>query len=139
MQPVTIAGPHLKCYINNTLAGYVTSIQYTVNTAHRKIDAIDNIQSQELAVANYEVSANIGLVSSRILMGLEGAGITTSADKLPILKYLSIVVLDKVTDRIVFEAQKAVVESQSWTVQAKGLLTGQFAIKAIGFSTDATQ
>jgi hypothetical protein len=136
MQPQILAAAHLKCYINNSLAGYVTGFNYSINTQHRSIEAVDNVQAQELAPSTYTVTASFQMVSSRVLMGLEGAGIGVYADQLPRHKYLDIVILDRVTERIVFQAVKAVVETQSWTAQAKGLLSGQFTVKALSFMSD---
>jgi hypothetical protein len=136
MQPQIVAAPHLKCYINNTLAGYVTGFSYTINTQHRSIEAIDNVQTQELAVSNYNIQASFSVISSRVLLGLEGAGVAVYADQLPRHKYLDIVLLDRVSERIVFQAINAVIETQSWTAQAKGLMTGQFTVKAIAFLSD---
>lgn len=136
MQPQILSGAHLKCYINNSLAGYVTGFNYSVVTNHRAIEAIDNVQAQELAPSSYSVAASFSIISSRVLMGLEGAGVAVYADQLPRHKYLDIVLLDKVTGRIVFQAINAVIDAQSWTAQAKGLMSGQFSVKALSFTSD---
>lgn len=131
MQPSTIAAPHLKCFIDGRLAGFVVGFNYSIDSSHRTINAIDEVRAQEHAAASYGVSANFAVISSRALLGLEGAGITVYADALPRQKYLTITIVDRITDKIVFQAESAVVENQSWSVQPKGLVTGQFSIKAL--------
>ena len=84
-----------------------------------------------MAPATYGVSANFAVISSRVLLGLEGAGITVYADALPRQKYTTITILDRITDKIVFQTERSVVETQSWSVQPKGVVTGQFTIRGI--------
>jgi hypothetical protein len=69
--------------------------------------------------------------------GLEGAGLTVFADQLPRQKYLKIVVVDRVTDRVVFEVISAVLISQTWQAVPRQLMQGNFTIKALSYTSDS--
>jgi hypothetical protein len=136
MQPQLLATPHLKLYINARVAGFVVGMSYSIETPHRSLEAIDNISSQELAVATYKIRANFNVICPRSTLGLEGAGVAYSLNQLPLGKYLNIILLDKVTDKIVFQMEQAVVDSQNWQIQPKGLMSGQFSVTGIVGSSD---
>lgn len=136
MQPILVAGAHLKCYINGRLFGTVTAMGFNVITAHEKRREIDNPETVEHVPTIFDLQGTFGLLRARD-GGLEGQGIVPFGREIPRAKYLTIELLDRITGQIIFRATEAVVTAQQWQVQAKGLMTGSFTFEASGFSNEA--
>lgn len=134
--PVLIHAPSVACYINGKVLGLVYSFDWTSITPRKKISAIDVLQDLELAPTDSKVSFNMGLYRLRGGGGLEGANITAPAPDLAQENYFSVVLLDLVTKFVIFNAQKASVESQSWSVATKAYMTGSVSCSALSWNNE---
>jgi hypothetical protein len=134
----TIAGAHLKCYINGKLLGYVMAVPaWNISTDWAELREIDNPVANQLAPRTYSVSGTIQILRGRSTGGLEGAGLVPSADAMLRQKYLTVELQDRITQDIVYHAAFCQVIQQQWSVNAKGLTTGTFNFKGISFSNEA--
>ncbi len=68
--------------------------------------------------------------------GLEGKGIAASQKDILSEKYIGIVVVDRVTDSVVFQCDRVAVTSQKWSVKSKGILEGSFSFEAIDIKNE---
>ena len=130
MQSRVISGPRLKCVINGRVFGIVTSFRYEIRSSHAPAQGLDQNTVQEWIPTTYRVSGQVGVLRLHGTGGLEGAGVVAFSDDVLRQKYLTIELVDRVTERTVFSAINSVVSAQSWQVAAKGLLTGSFAFEA---------
>lgn len=139
-QSFTLAGAHLKCYINGKLLGYVISVpSFQVRHEWAPLREIDSLLARQLAPRMYEVSGNIQVLRGRSTGGLEGAGLVSSGESMMLQKYLTIELQDRFTQDIVFRAVSCEANNQQWQIQTRGLVVGSFNFTGITFATEATQ
>jgi hypothetical protein len=138
MQTFSIAAAHLKCYVNSKLLGYVMSVPaWTVATEWAELREIDNATGAQLTPRTYTVNGTIQILRGRSTGGLEGAGLVPSAEAFLRQKYLVIEIQDRVTQDIIFSAQKCQVISQQWSVSPKGLLIGNFNFRGLTMTNES--
>lgn len=125
--PSIIAAHHLVCYINGVLFGYINGMpQWNVDTEYREARGIDTNEAFELMPGQSRVSGTFTILRGRDTGGLEGAGLVASGQKMLQQKYMTIEMVDRLTNQTVFRALRCQVTRQSWSAQPKGLVTGTF-------------
>lgn len=133
-----VAGHHVKCFINGILLGYVTGMpQWVIDTEYRETREIDSNTSVELIPGPFRVSGAFTVLRGRSTGGLEGAGIAATAEKMLLQKYLTIELIDRLTDQTIFRATRCQVTKQSWTTAPKQLVTGTFTWVGLRFENEA--
>lgn len=139
-QPFSIAGAHLKCYINGKLLGYVVAVPaWNIQTNWGELNEIDNAQARALAPRRFAVNGTIQILRGRYTGGLEGAGLVPTAETMLGQKYLTIELQDRISQDIVFRALLCQVDQQQWQINPKGLVIGTFNFKGLGFGNEAQQ
>ena len=63
--------------------------------------------------------------------GIEGAGMMPTWQAATRGKYFSILIVDRITDTIIFESKKNSVIRQTWNIPTKGYVTGTIAFKGL--------
>lgn len=137
MQPIAVAGAHLKVYINSCLYGTVTGMAFRIVSGHEARRGIDNPMPFALVPTTYSVQGSLSVLRIRD-GGLEGRGFVPFGNELPRQKYLSIQIIDRVTGRMLFNAANSVVNDQQWSVQSKSLMSGSFSFEAMGFGNESS-
>lgn len=137
MQSKSVVGSQIKCYVNNRLFGICTGFEYTIDVGRKAIYGLDQITPFELAAGVYSVKGKMDFNKVRYDGGLEGRGLVASQDKMLLEKYIGIVLVDRVTDTVIFQADFATINNQSWEVKAKGIMTGSCTFEAIIYRNDA--
>jgi len=136
----SLAGAHLKVYVNSKLLGIVTSIPaWNITTAWARLQEIDSVVTNQLAPRMYTCSGTIQVLRGRSTGGLEGAGLVPAAQSMLLQKYLTIEVQDIVTQDIVFRALQCQVTQQQWQINPKGLVMGTFSFEGITASNESEQ
>lgn len=136
--PSIIAGHHVKCYVNGRLLGYITGMpQWTIDTDYRPALEIDSNVPRELMPGQFRVAGAFSILRGRDTGGLEGAGMVASGQKMLLQKYLTIELVDRLTDQTIFRATKCQVTRQAWTAAPKQLVTGTFTWLGIAFENEA--
>ena len=136
MQSKSIVGAQLKVYVNNRLFGIATGFTYTINPGRRPIYGLDQIVPFELAPGAYSVKGRLDFNKVRYDGGLEGRGISASQSKILLEKYIGIVVVDRVTGSVIFQAERAAINSQQWNARARDIMTGSCEYEAITWRND---
>lgn len=137
--PFSIAGAHLKVFVNGKLLGYATAVPtLKVMTSHGDLRAIDSPVVRSRVPRMYGVNGTMQVLRGRSTGGLEGAGMVPSAQAMLRQKYLTIELQDRITQDIVFSVRQCDVDDQSWQIQAKGLVVGTFNFTGITFDNEAT-
>jgi hypothetical protein len=136
----SIAGAHLKCYVNGKLLGYVMGVpSWQVRTDWGELREIDSVIARQLAPRMYAVMGTLQILRGRETGGPEGAGMVPQAEAMLRQKYLTIEIQDRVTQDIVYRAILCQVLQQDWQIQPKSLVVGSVNFRGITFANEATQ
>ncbi len=127
----------LKLYINGIPFGIATEFGWQSSSGRRQLYGIDSVTPFELAPGGQSVTGNISCLRLTLDGGLEGRNIAAIDSRLTTEKYISILLLDKLTDTPVFWCPEAAVNSQRWSVNSRGILTGSFDFMGIGWENEA--
>ncbi len=139
MTTYTIPSAAVVLYINGNVYGAVSSFHWTSGTPLKAVNGIDSLLVQELFASSAGVQGNVGLYRITSSGGLEGAGIVANFDQLPSEKYFTLQLVDTRTDQILFQAQQCKVESQSWGVSVRELITGTMSFRGIAWENESNQ
>lgn len=134
--PQTVVAARLVCYVNGVRYGKVTGFHYSSETSHKEARGIDSLVPYELMPTSVRVTGSMSVVRTTADGGLEGAGLTAPIPDIPRERYFSLTVLDRMTDTVVFRADQCKVTSQSWAVEARSPVSGQFTFQAIIFNNE---
>jgi hypothetical protein len=139
MSTSLIAAPHLKVFINGRLLGWAFGIHYKKRTPVRELFGIDCSIPSELAFTTYHVQGTIQIYRGRYQGEAEGLGMSAFANKLLRQKYITIEVVDRITDCVISKFLECVIIDQDWNVAPKGLLSGTFSFLGIDASNEADE
>lgn len=131
-----ITAANVTCYVNGTQFGRVAGFTWRSSTARRALYGLDLVDPQELAPTQAKVTGLLRLYRTVGDGGAEGAGMAASFEDLPREKYFTVQLIDRGSDKVLFQAQLCSVVSQSWEIQSKGIVTGQLEFEAISWSNE---
>jgi hypothetical protein len=138
-QPFSVAGAHLKCYVNGTLLGYVAAIPaWNVTSSWGELRELDSVSARQLTPRAYGCSGTIQVIRGRGTGGLEGAELVPSGSNMLLQKYLTIEIQDRITQDVVYRAVQCAIDNQQWQIQ-RGIVMGTFNFKGISFTNESTQ
>jgi hypothetical protein len=129
-------GAGYKLYINNRIFGIATGFEFTTGAGRRPIFGLDNVGALELAPANNSVTGKVDCIRIRLDGGLEGRGIAARDEDVMLEKYISIILIDRLTDSVVFRCDQAAVQQQTWRVDAKQVMRGNFTFLGIDWTNE---
>lgn len=136
MPSPALTGAHVILYINGKAVGRVVSFRWQRDITHRENVGIDELEPTELVVTGVRVRGTIGLVRTRKDGGAEGAGLTTPTPDLPREQYVSLMLIDRTTDTVLFRAPRVKATSDGWEAAPRQILYGNVSFQAIGASND---
>jgi hypothetical protein len=134
-----VHGAAVVVLVNGVPFAEVSGFQFSSGTPGREIRGIDTIETLELAPISAGCTGQLSLYRQLGDGGIEGKGLSTNYGDLPALKYITIQLIDRRADLILFSADRCRVESQTWSVQTKGLMTGQMSFRALSWSNETRQ
>lgn len=138
--PFSIAGAHLKVYVNGKLLGYATAVPaWNVRSEWGRLREIDSVMTRQMAPRVFEVSGVVQVLRGRATGGAEGAGLVASGENMLRQKYCTIEIQDRITQDLVYRALRCTIQQQQWKMDARGLVQGSFSFDGIAFSNEATQ
>lgn len=132
-----LSHPRVVVHVNGKPYAYATHFRFESATPHEDIREIDNVDPVELAVTVTNVRGSLGLLRVAGDGGLQGQGVTSHYGQLPVNKYFSVALVDRITQTIFFEARQCVVESESWDMAPKALVSGTLNFKGIHWNNEA--
>ena len=136
MKASTLAGAGLKIFINNRILGVCTAFEWEADGGRRPIFGLDQVIAFELAPGASTITGRIEYLRLRLDGGLEGRGIAAPDKQILSEKYISIILVDRLTDAVVLKIDNAAVNNQRGNVTSRSLFKGSFTFTGIGFSTD---
>lgn len=132
-----LTGAGLKLYVNNRVFGIVVSFEWSADGGRRAIMGLDQIVPFELAPGGNTVKMKIDCIRIKNDGGLEGRGIAASDHNLLLEKYISIILVDRHTGKTVFKCDRAAVNTQTWRVEARGLMRGSITLEGIDWKNES--
>lgn len=133
----TLTGASLKLYINEKLFGLASSFTFQTTGNRRPIHGIDQPNAFELAPAANDVNGSITCMRIRLDGGLEGRGIAANDINIAAEKYISIMLVDRISDTVIFRVNQAAIDNQSWSIDARGIMKGSFSFQGITSINDS--
>ena len=135
MRNKILTGAGIRCLVNSVDLGVVTGIQYNIATAREEDRGIDSLAPFELSPTSTSVSGSISLVKIRDDGGLEGHNIVKPLPYISEDEYFTLELKDRLTGSTYLKVTHAAVDGQSWSAQARGIVTGQFSFHGLTAKT----
>jgi hypothetical protein len=135
MSSLTIHGARVVCYINGSVLG-VNSFKFTSDTPRRPVYCLDMQFPGELVLQSTRIVGTLGVYRQASDGGIEGVGMIATTPDLMSEKYFTILLVDRVTDTVLFSAELCSVLSQDWQVSTKDLMHGTIQFQAILWSNE---
>lgn len=130
MMPRIVTGAHLTLYVNSRAYSQVESLDWSLETPRRTIHVVDTLEPAELAPLGHRVTGTLSIYRVHLDGGPEAAGLNATLQDLHREKYFAFLVVDRLTDTVVFRADRCSVISQRWSAPARGLVRGQITFEA---------
>ncbi len=131
-----ITGARTVLFVNGRPFGRVADFKYDSSTPLREIRGIDSMEPFELAKTVSRVTGTMTIYRLSGDGGAEGAGLVAPVSELSREKYVSLVLVERNTNKVLFETQKAQISNQSWTIPARGYVMGSIQFEGIGFNNE---
>lgn len=131
MRPRTVVSARAVLYINGSPFGRVTDFKWNVLQGIKENRGIDSVDPYELAVTASRVMFTMSVIKTGSDGGAEGAGMSAPFQDLPNQKYFSVMLVDRLTDTVMFQSDANMVVSQNWSVPVKGVVTGVIQAQGI--------
>lgn len=136
MAAKVLTGAHILVYINGKLYGRCSHFAWDSATQHKPIYGLDTADPFELAAAQTKIAGTMTVFRLHSDGGAQGVGMVPKYEDMPRGKYFSISLIDRSNDLQLFEARYCVVQSESWSVPAKGVITGSVHFEGIDWSNE---
>lgn len=131
-----LTGAHVVCYVNGRILGRVTSFHWTKQSTIKRVQGIDTLIPSELIRGPVFVNGQIGLLRTKRDGGAEGAGLTAPMENLNLEQYVSLMLIDRMTDTVVGQFDSCLIESDGWRVDPKGIVTGTLTFQSLKFANE---
>lgn len=119
--PVTITGPHIVLYVNNTQYKEVESITFTVDYGEYEIDGIDSPYAQEIAGGKIRVNGTVNSLRLKLSNGLQAKTMRPLFSDQSAAPYISFRVSDRATSEDIIFIPQCKVSNERHTVASKGV------------------
>ena len=122
----TIAGAHIKVYINGIVYNEVQQLQYTIDYGEEPIYGIDSVFPQEIKITRVSIQGSISGVRTAQSNGLQGYDIRPKIFDSIFAPYISIRIFDRKTGEDILFVPYARVTNEKTSVSAKGIMQTSF-------------
>lgn len=133
--PILVAA-QVGLYVNGAPYGRVSDFVFGSDTTNRHIDAVDAMETFELAPTTVRISGAMSVYRLSQDGGVEGAGMIPPISELTRQKYFKLLLIDLTSGSVLFQANQCSVESQSWKVSAGQRITGSISWSAITWNNE---
>lgn len=122
--------------VNGKPFGVCTNFQWQSATPKKALYGLDQIDPFELGVTTTKITGTVGVYRTDGDGGAEGWGLGATYEDLSREKYFSLLLVDRASDRVIFQADYCSLVVQSWNIPAKGVVTGQFQFEALKWNNE---
>lgn len=130
-----VASPHVVVYVNGKLFGRVASLGFGAETPQRELRVVDTLEPAELIPQGCSVRGNLTIYRLHRDGGIEAAGLAAAWADQTRQKYFSLMVVDRVTDTVLFRADHCATTAQSWNA-GRGFVMGTVAFVGLNWSNE---
>lgn len=127
----TIAGAHLKIYINGVVYNESQQLDYSIDYGEEPIYGIDSIFPQEIKVTRIAITGTISGLRLANSNGLQGANIRPGIRSSYFAPYISIRITDRRTGEDILFVPYAKVMNEKTNVSAKGIMKSSFSFTGL--------
>lgn len=140
MEQVLQAGASVRLIINGITLGFATGLSFTRSTASKYIYGIDSPYAQEIVNTTYSVGGTLTGVRVRASGGLDGFGIMDLSTLQSYFnqKYCTLEIVDRSSNKTMYTIQKVVFDQDSWTIQARSIITFSGNFKGVFVSNEVS-
>lgn len=131
MTPKLQSGSRIFVYINGNPLGLLTDFSFSSETPDVEIRGIDVAFPIELASGTTSVSGTIGLLKLINDSGAQSYGLASSQIDSSKQKYVSLTLIDRGFDTVIFQCDYAKITNESWRIATKTLMEGTLTFKGI--------
>ena len=117
----TIAGAHLKLYINGKVFSEVQQVSYTIDYGEEPIYGIDSVFPQEIKITRISIQGSVSGLRIANSNGLQGSNIRPGIRDSIFAPYISIRLYDRRTGEDIMFIPNARVTNEKLDVSAKGV------------------
>lgn len=121
-----LTGPKLVLYVNGSPYVPVRSCSYTLDTPVKETRGVDCAAAFQLDPTIVRCSGTLSVYRIARSGGAEGVGAAVAMEDVPNQKYVSLAIVDRATDTVVWSARRCMITSQTWDPEARGLLSGRW-------------
>lgn len=127
----TIAGAHLKIYINGVVYNEAQQLDYTIDYGEEPIYGIDSIFPQEIKITRVSINGSISGLRLANSNGLQSANIRPGVRSSYFAPYISIRITDIRTGEDIMFVPYAKVINEKTSVSAKGTMKTTFSFTGL--------
>lgn len=140
MQQLLQHGAGVRLVVNGVIIGFATGLTFTRSTSSKFIYGIDSPYAVEIAKTAYSVQGTLTGLRIRDSGGLDGVGIMDESNASAYFnsKYCVMEIVDRATNKNMFTIQKVIFDQDSWSIQAKQLVSFSANFKGIFVSNEVT-
>jgi len=131
MSQSTIAGAHIKLYINGKVYHEVQQLDYTIDYGEEPIYGIDSVFPQEVKITRISVQGTISGVRTGNSNGTQGVGARSGIRDSVYSPYISIRISDRKTGEDILFIPYARVSNEKNSVSAKGVMKTSFSFSGL--------
>lgn len=131
MPPKIQNGARVFLYINGSLVGLVTDFSFSSSTPSVDISGIDVDYPIELGSGQVKTTGSFSIYKLITDSGAQSYGLTTTPIYTNIQKYVTLTLIDRGIDTVIFQADYAKVTNESWQVATKSMMTGNITFEAL--------
>jgi len=132
-----VVGAHVIVYINGFVYAQVTDLAWDSSTPAITRAGLDSLMAYELSPGPVKVSGRLSVLRLHSDGGLEARGIVAPFSHLPLERYFSILVVDRVTGKRLHQADHCKCTGQAWQLPSRGRVQGSFSFEGISWVNDA--
>lgn len=133
-----IVGAHCIAHINSRRFANVISLDYDITSVHKENRGIDYLMPTELTPISLSLSGSMQIYRLHRDGGIEADGMIPDWGQLTRGKYFSLMILDRSTDTIILEADKCVIQKQSWRVATKAFVMGTIGFSGLVYKNESS-
>lgn len=112
-------------------------MRWNSDTAAHSSYGIDSMEPFELSPTVSAITGALTVYRRAGDGGAEGAGITVALPDLSREKYFRVTLIERRTQKVIFNAPRCKITSQSWDVPTRGHVTGTLNFTATTWSNEA--
>ncbi len=133
----TIAGAQINVYLNGNRLNQVTSFSFRSAENRRPVYAVDQNEPYEFIPTTSTVQGTLHLVRVLNDGGSQGLGMSGGIDNMVNERYFSLLVTERSTDAVLFNAPECSLTDESWDMSARGVVGGTIDFLALTWNNEA--